>query len=79
MEAFKPSQEPLGAVAADAEGAPEEQYGEAGPVAIPGVTSGQATAPRRPSGVSEQSPAVAVTPPRPQAPAPGLLGRIFGN
>ena len=45
MEAFKPTQEPLGAVASDTEGGEglaAEEYGQAGPqAAIPGVIPGQ--------------------------------------
>ena len=64
MEAFKPTQEPLGAVATDAETTQEQQYGEAGPAAaIPNV-------------VPVQPPAIAAAPS--PAPAPGLFGRIFG-
>jgi penicillin-binding protein 1A len=35
MEAFKPTQEPLGAVATDTEGVPEEEFGQAAPQAFP--------------------------------------------
>jgi penicillin-binding protein 1A len=49
MEAFKPTQEPLGAVASDTEGGEglaAEEYGQAGPqAAIPGVIPGQEPGP----------------------------------
>ena len=52
MEAFKPTQEPLGAVASDTEGGEglaAEEYGQAGPqAAIPGVISGQEPGPPGP-------------------------------
>jgi penicillin-binding protein 1A len=51
MEAFKPTQEPLGAVASDGEGTEglaAEEYGQAGPPAIPGVVPGQEAGPPPP-------------------------------
>jgi penicillin-binding protein 1A len=94
MEAFKPSQDPLGAVATDDAGSPEgldaEEYGQAGPPPpIPGVVRDR-NAGLPPSKVSQKPPAAlrskgtitAVPPTRPSpapAPAPGMLGRIFGG
>jgi penicillin-binding protein 1A len=51
MEAFKPTQEPLGAVASDGEGTEglaAEEYGQAGPPAIPGGMPGQEAGPPPP-------------------------------
>jgi penicillin-binding protein 1A len=51
MEAFKPTQEPLGAVATDTEGQEGlagEEFGQAGPPAIPGVIPGQEPGPPPP-------------------------------
>jgi penicillin-binding protein 1A len=51
MEAFKPTQEPLGAVASDGEGTEglaAEEYGQAGPPAIPGGIPGQEAGPPPP-------------------------------
>jgi penicillin-binding protein 1A len=92
MEAFKPSQDPLGAVATDNAGSPEglaaEEYGQAGPTPpIPGVAPGGGGPPPPPSRVSQKPPAVSRSkgtitagPTRPSpAPAPGMLGRIFGG
>jgi hypothetical protein len=49
MEAFKPTQEPLGAVVSDGEGTEglaAEEYGQAGPqAAIPGVIPGPQAGP----------------------------------
>jgi len=78
MEAFKPTQEPLGAVANDAEGAQEgltsEEYGQAGPAQpIPGVEPGQDSGPPPPTAtVAQKPPAVS------RAPMLGPLGRVFG-
>ena len=78
MEAFKPTQEPLGAVASDAEGAQEgltsEEYGQAGPAQpIPGVEPGQDSGPPPPTAtVAQKPPAVS------RAPMLGPLGRVFG-
>jgi penicillin-binding protein 1A len=91
MEAFKPTQEPLGAVATDDSGSQEglapEEYGQAGPTPpIPGVVpGGDAGPPPSPSTVSQKPPAGlrskgTITAGRtPASPAPGLLGRIFGG
>jgi penicillin-binding protein 1A len=92
MEAFKPSQDPLGAVATDNAGSPDglaaEEYGQAGPTPpIPGVAPGGGGPPPPPSRVSQKPPAVSRSkgtitagPTRPSpAPAPGMLGRIFGG
>jgi hypothetical protein len=89
MEAFKPTQEPLGAVATDAEGTQEglaaEEYGQAGPAQpIPGVTPDPGAGAPPPSAVSQKPPAVMVskepaTAEPPPPPAPGLFGRIFGT
>ena len=92
MEAFKPTQEPLGAVATyDAgtqQGAAAEEYGQAGPTPpIPEVVAGDAGPQRSPSRPSQKPPAVlrskgtttaGPTTPSP-APAPGPFGRIFGG
>jgi penicillin-binding protein 1A len=90
MEAFKPSQDPLGAVATDDAGSPgvdAEEYGQAGPTPpIPGVVRGGNAGPS-PSKVSQKPPAalrskgtITAEPTRPSpAPAPGILGRIFGG
>jgi penicillin-binding protein 1A len=78
MEAFKPTQEPLGAVASEIEGAQEgragEEYGQAGPAQpIPGVEPGQDSGPPPPPAtVAQKPPAVS------RAPVLGPLGRIFG-
>ena len=89
MEAFKPTQDPLGAVAIDTEGVPQEEFGQAGPLAsTPGVLQdGNAGLP--PSEVSQKPPAalrskgtVTAQPTRPSptpARTPGMLGRIFGG
>jgi hypothetical protein len=87
MEAFKPIQEPLGAVATDDAGSPEglaaEEYGQAGPTPpIPGIVpGGDAGPPPPPSTVFQKPPAVLGSKggPTPPSPAPGLLGRIFGG
>ena len=94
MEAFKPTQEPLGAVATDDAGSQEglaaEEYGQAGPTPpIPGVVpGGDAGPPPPPSTVSPKPPAVlrskgtitaGRTHRRRTAPGPGMLGRIFGG
>jgi penicillin-binding protein 1A len=91
MEAFKPTQEPLGAVATDDAGSPEglaaEEYGQAGPTPpIPGVVPGRdAGPPPQPSTVSQKprtvlrSKGTITAGPTPPSPAPGLLGRIFGG
>ena len=93
MEAFKPSQDPLGAVATDDARSPEgldaEEYGQAGPpLPIPGVVRDR-NAGLPPSKVSQKPPAalrskgtITAAPTRPSpapAPAPGMLGRIFGR
>src|SRR5262249_2253811 len=75
MEAFKPTQELLGAVATGDAGSPEglaaEEYGQAGPAQpIPDVGQNAEPPPSREH-------ASVAPPPRP-SPAPGLLGRIFG-
>ena len=76
MEAFKPTQEPLGAVATDTEGVQEEQYGEAGPAAsISSVSPPVSNRPPAVTAAPSPPPAPAPAP----APAPGLFGRIFGN
>ena len=89
MEAFKPTQDPLGAVATDTEAVPQEEFGQAGPMPpIPRVVrDGNAGLP--PSGVSQKPPAAlrskgtgtaSPTEPSPTpAPRPGMLGRIFGG
>ena len=88
MEAFKPTQEPLGAVATGAgtqDGLAAEEYGQAGPAPIPGVTPDPDAGPPPPSTVSKKPPAVLrskgtiATGPTPPSPAPGLLGRLFGT
>ena len=90
MEAFKPTQDPLGAVAIDTGGVPQEEFGQAGPPSpIPGVVRDR-NAGLPPSKVSQKPPVAlrskgtitAVPPTRPSpapAPAPGMLGRIFGG
>ena len=89
MEAFKPTQDPLGAVATDTEAVPQEEFGQAGPMSpIPRVVrDGNAGLP--PSRVSQKPPAalrskgtVTASPTQPSptpAPRPGMLGRIFGG
>jgi penicillin-binding protein 1A len=77
MEAFKPTQEPLGAVASDTDGQglAAEEYGQAGPAQpIPGVEPGQDSGPppTPPATVAQKPPVVS------RAPALGPLGRIFG-
>jgi len=73
MEAFKPTQEPLGAVATGDPGSPEglaaEEYGQVGP-AQPNPGQDAEPPPSREH--------ARVVPPPPPSPAPGLLGRIFG-
>src|SRR5262249_12002435 len=91
MEAFKPTQEPLGAVATGDAGSPEglaaEEYGQAGPAQpIPRVVPAADTNPPQPSPTVSRKSAVALrskgtitAQPKASSPAPGLLGRIFGG
>jgi penicillin-binding protein 1A len=91
MEAFKPTQEPLGAVATEgsesSEAVAAEEYGQAGPTPpIPGVVPAADASPPPLAPAVSRKPAVALRSkgtitagPKPSAPTPGVLGRIFGG
>ena len=93
MEAFKPTQDPLGAVAADDAGSQEglaaEEYGQAGPTPpIPGGVPGEDAGPPPPPSKASQKPPAAIrskgtitagrTPPSP-APGPAPAPGMLGR
>ena len=93
MEAFKPTQDPLGAVAADDAGSQEglaaEEYGQAGPTPpIPGGVPGEDAGPLPPPSKASQKPPAAIrskgtitagrTPPSP-APGPAPAPGMLGR
>jgi hypothetical protein len=89
MEAFKPTQEPLGAVATDAGSSEElaaEEYGHSPTPPVPRVVPAADASPPQPPPTVSRKPAVALRSkgtitagPKPSSPAPGMLGRIFGG
>jgi len=89
MEAFKLTQEPLGAVATDDAGSQEglapEEYDQAGPAPLPGIGPSGDAGPPPQSTVSQKPPADlrskgTITGGRtPPSPGSGLLGQIFGG